>query len=203
MRAPENGFRIFEEGAYLAAFFYLLVTLIIKKTHMKQVMKMLSMVALCVMTGLFSCKDDDPETCESGAFAMTINNETVTDVSFDNTLLKGNSAGVNGKRMDIRATDDSGRDLIITFTDLSTGTTGNGISTDAYIPFDDITTGTENTFFFTIIDGTDTYTFFDGNLDITSCDASAKKVSGTFSFFDVDFEVTNGSFTDVCYTIIK
>lgn len=169
---------------------------------MKKSMKMLSVFALFAVASFFACNDDSETKCESGAFAMTINSETITDVSFNNTLFKGNSGGSDGKRMDIRATDSEGRQLIITFTDLSTGTSGNGVSTDAYIPFDDITTGTENVFFFTIIDGMDTYTFFDGTLDITSCDADAKKVSGTFSFSDGDFEVTNGSFTDVCYSVI-
>lgn len=158
-----------------------------------------SVLMLFVMVGLGACKDDDSEPCQNGTFEMTVNGEHVMASSFNNTLLKGNSAGADGKRMDIRATDAEGRQLIITLTDLSTGTSGDGISTDEYIPFDEVTTGTENVFMFTIIEDDVSYSFIDGNLDITSCDANAKQVSGTFSFSDEDFEVINGSFTNMCY----
>ena len=105
--------------------------------------------------------------------------------------------------MDIRATDAEGRQLIITVSDQTSGTNGDGVSTDPYIPFEDVTTGTENTFFFTIIEDGVSYSFSDGNLDIMSCDASGKKVSGTFSFSDDDFQVTNGTFTSMCYTVLQ
>jgi len=122
---------------------------------MKNLSKMLGVSAMSVIVSLSACKKDDPkpDACESGSFKATVNSELATGSSFNNTLVKGNSAGANGKRMDIRATDNEGRQLIITFTDLSTGTNGDGVSTDAYIPFDDVTTGPENTFLFTIIEG--------------------------------------------------
>ncbi|MEO7992077.1 MAG: hypothetical protein ABI663_21170 [Chryseolinea sp.] len=168
---------------------------------MKNLMKLVSVFALFILVGLSACKKDEPQaaTCEGGSFTVTINSAAVTDVVLYNTLLKGNDA----KRMDIRATDANGRQVIITFTDLSTGSSGNGVTTDAYIPFEEVTTGTENTFLFTIIEGGNSYSFINGSLDITSCDANAKKVSGTFSFSDEDFEVTNGSFTNVCYTVLQ
>jgi hypothetical protein len=170
---------------------------------MKKFVTKLSVFALFVMVGLHACKDDDSKPCQNGTFEMTLNNELSTSTVFYNTLVKGNDAGAAGKRMDIRATDANGRQVIITLTDLSTGTSGDGVSTDAYIPVGDITTGTENTFLFTIIDSDNEYQFIDGILDITSCDANAKQVSGTFSFSDSSFEVTNGSFTNMCYQIIK
>ena len=168
---------------------------------MKNVMKLVSVFALFVLVGLSACKKDETKgaTCEGGSFEATINSTVVTDVTFYNTLLKGGAA----KRMDIRATDANNRQVIITFNDLSTGSASNGVSTDAYIPFEDVTTGTENTFLFTIIEGDNSYSFISGSLDITSCDAGAKKISGTFSFSDADFEVTNGSFTNVCYTVLQ
>jgi len=154
------------------------------------------------MVSLSACKNDDPkpESCENGTFKATVNGTAATGSSFNNTLVKANGAG---KRMDIRATDAEGRQLIISFNDQTTGTNGDNVSTDPYIPFEDVTTGTENTFFFTIIDDGISYSFIDGSLYITSCDASSKKISGTFSFSDDDFQVTNGSFTNMCYTVLQ
>jgi hypothetical protein len=167
---------------------------------MKNLMKTLSILMLLALVGLDACKKDDPKpavTCD-GTLGAAMNNAQFTGATFNNTLLK--SSGT--KRMDIRATDSKGRQLIITFTDLSSGTTGNGISTDAYVAFDDVSTGTENTFFFTIIENSaDMIT--SGSLDITSCNADTKKVSGTFSFSDGDYVVTAGTFTNLCYTIVQ
>ena len=157
-------------------------------------------MVLFVLVPFFACKKDDPDPapCSGGDLEMTLNSEQVTAISFNNTLLMG---GSTGRRMDIRATDADGRQLTITFTDLFTNS-GNCVSTNEYIPFDDITTGTENTFLFTITQDGVSESFIDGSLDITSCDANARKVSGTFSFSFGDTDVTNGTFTDVCYTII-
>ena len=172
---------------------------------MKNLRKMLGVSTLSVMVSLSACKKDDPkpESCENGTFKATVNGLNATGSSFSNTLVKASTGGVAVKRMDIRATDAEGRQLIITFNDQTTGTNGDGVSTDPYIPFDDVTTGTENTFFFTIIEDGISYPFIDGNLDITSCDASSKKISGTFSFSDDDFQVTNGTFTNMCYTVLQ
>lgn len=158
---------------------------------------------LCLTLVLFACKDDDSGSvkCENGTFEMTLNGGKVTGASFNNTLLNGSSVGVTGKRVDIRATDNVGRQVIITISDNSSAG-GNCISTDAYIPFDEIATGTENAFFFTIIEDDVSSSFIDGEFDISSCDADARQISGTFSFSFGDTEVTNGSFTDMCYTII-
>ena len=166
-------------------------------------LKNLSVFALVVMLSLSACSDDDSNSCQNGSLEMTINGDHVTGSSFDNTLLKGNDGGVEGKRMDIRATDASGRMLIITISDRSTGASGNGISTDEYVSMSEIDTGMENIFFFTIVDGDVSYSFVEGSLDITSCDENAKQISGTFSFSDGEFVVTNGSFTDLCYRIVK
>jgi hypothetical protein len=165
--------------------------------------KMLSASALSIAILLSACKKDDPKpSCENGAFTMTLNGEEVSATSFENTLIKASIPGAASKRMDIRATDESGRQVIITISDPSTGTNGDGISTDEYIPFDDVTSPTENTFFFSIYEqGQITNGFTDGELDITSCDADNRKVSGTFSFSDGDFVITNGSFTDMCYSV--
>ena len=169
---------------------------------MKNLIKTLSILMLLALVGLDACKKDDPKpavtTCD-GTLSATMNSALFTGATFNNTLLKSSGA----KRMDIRATDSKGRQVIITFNDLSSGTTGNGVSTDAYIPVDDISTGTENTFFFTIIDNSVSDIITSGSLDITSCNADTKKVSGTFSFSDGDYVVTAGTFTNLCYTIIQ
>jgi hypothetical protein len=148
---------------------------------------------LLVGVFLFSCdKEDDSsgESCENGTFTMTLNEVNVVTSSFNNTLLKSESAGKEGKRMDIRATDESGRQLIITFTDLSTGKNGNGVSTDEYVPFVEVVTGEENTFFFTFIEANGiSYYVIDGIFDITGCNADAKTISGTFSFTGGDYEL--------------
>jgi len=170
---------------------------------MKNLITKLSALILVALFGLNACSDDDDAsaTCENGSLEMTVNGEVVTATSFNNTLLKGNSAGSDGKRMDIRATDAEGRQLIITFTDLSTGLEGNGVSTDEYISSSDVVTGTENVFLFTIIENNVSEMFTQGSLDVTSSDG--QRVSGTFSFSHGDLEVTNGSFTDMCYTVLQ
>ena len=159
------------------------------------------MIAVCAIA--LSCDKDDPdaEACEGGVFEMAFNGEHVVSSTFNNTLIQGTSAGSAGKRMDVRATDADGRQLIITFTDLSTAG-GNCVSTDEYISFDDITTGTENTFMFTVMENGVSESFTDGTLDITSCDADARKISGTFSFSFGDTEVSDGSFKDLCYKVL-
>jgi len=164
---------------------------------MKKSLKEL-IVCATLMLALVACDDGDSTStaCEGATMEATINGSDFTNFKFNNTLLK-----VEGtKRMDIRATDSNGRQLIITLSD-QTGSAGNGITTDEYIAFADITTGTENTFFFTIIQGSVSYSFIEGSLDITSCDAEGKRVSGTFSFEGDEFEVTAGSFDNLCYKV--
>lgn len=170
---------------------------------MKKFALKLSILALFSLTLLNACKDDDDtSSCDNGTYELMINGEEMSTNSFNNTLVKGNDGALAGKRMDIRTKDSEGRELIITISDVSTGASGNGISTDEYISFDEITSAGENSFFFTIIDDNISYPFAEGNLDITACDATKKQVSGTFSFEGEGYEVS-GTFTDMCYRIIK
>ena len=175
-----------------------------KAPPMKYSIRLSALVIVSALFFLSACKNDDPESkaCEGGVLEMTFNGAQVDATSFNNTLVKGISGGSSGKRMDIRATQSDGKQLIITFTDLSTGSNGNCVSLEEYISFDDITTGSENTFLFTVIDNGISESFTDGNLDVISCDADAKTVSGTFSFSQGDTQVTNGSFTEVCYSVL-
>lgn len=171
---------------------------------MNRVVSKLSVLSLIAIIAVNACKSDDPESsCQNGSFEMTFNGEQVTGVSFNNTLLKGNSGGVDAKRMDVRATDSKGRQLIISFTDQTTSSPANGVSTDEYVAFDDVTSSNQNAFFFTVVESGISYPIADGNLDITSCDASTLQVSGTFSFSSDEHTVTDGSFTNMCYTIIQ
>jgi hypothetical protein len=174
------------------------------KVIMNKLTRLPVVIVVSILITFSACKKDDPESpaCENGTFEMTFNGEHVTGTSFNNTLVSGISAGSSGKRMDIRATDSGGRQLVITFTDLSTGSNGSCVSTDEYIPVDEVTTGTENAFMFTLIENGVSEPFTDGDLDITSCDVNGRKVSGTFSFSYGNVEVTNGSFTNLCYSIL-
>ena len=97
---------------------------------------MLAVSALSVMVSLSACKKDDPkpESCENGTFKATVNGLNATGSTFNNTLVKANSGAVSVKRMDIRATDAEGRQLIITISDQTTGTNGDGVSTDHVYP---------------------------------------------------------------------
>jgi hypothetical protein len=163
----------------------------------------LNTLALVVFVLVSGCKDDDgSKSCQNGTFDMTINGEDATAESFNNTLLKAGAGASATKRMDIRVTDTEGRELIITVSDPSNGTSGNDISTDAYTPFDDIVSAEEKTFFFTLTIDDVSSSFTDGTLDITSCDGDAKQVSGTFAFEDDEYTVS-GSFTDLCYKIVN
>jgi major membrane immunogen (membrane-anchored lipoprotein) len=170
---------------------------------MKMFASKLSAFALVALVVLNGCKDDDDDSnsCKNGAFEMTFNNEEVTGDNFNNTLLKAGDGASATKRMDIRVNDSEGRELIITISDPSNGTSGNGISTDEYTPFDDIVSADEKTFFFTLTIDNVSSSYTDGILDITSCDASARQVSGTFAFGDDEYTVS-GSFTDMCYWIM-
>lgn len=171
---------------------------------MNKLQKITSIFVLISIAFLSACSDDESSSCENGTFQMNVNGSAVTATSFNNTLLKGANAGVDGKRMDIRATDGDGRELIITFTDLSSGSNGNCMTTtDTYVPFDEVSTGEENSFLFTFIEDDISYFITTGTLHITSCDETAKKVSGTFSFSTDEYVVTNGTFTDMCYAILQ
>jgi hypothetical protein len=171
---------------------------------MEMPLKTLSVIALVAVFSISSCKDDDDKSgsCENGAFHMTIDGEHFMAVSFDNTLLKGTDAGTDAKRIDIRATDAGGKQIIITFMDPNNGLSSNCVTTDEYIPFGEATTGTENVFMFTIFEDDMSFSIIEGSFDLTSCDASAQTVSGTFSFSDENVEVTNGSFTNMCYRVM-
>lgn len=174
-------------------------------TVVKAPLKILSMVALSSLFLLFSCKDDEPEICENGTFIATINGKDMDVVSFNNTLVKGKDVaviGMEGKRIDIRAWDADGKQLVIIIRDVSTGKNGDGVSTDEYASFYNVIGG-NNYFHFVIIEDGVSYPFYDGTLDVTSCDSAKKKISGTFSFSDGNFEVTNGSFTNMCYAILE
>lgn len=171
---------------------------------MKKFFRALSVFTLAALVSLSACKDDDSESCDNGTFEMTFNGETFTGKNFNNTLVISEDAGFAGKRMDIRATDDQGNQFLITFNDMTTGKEGNGVTTeDVYVSFSDLSSQTDNVFFFTLIDTNEiSSSYLEGTLHITSCDANKKQVSGTFTIDDGETEAT-GSFTNMCYRIIR
>lgn len=170
----------------------------------------LSLSLLCFLS---SCDKDDPDAgCNGqGYFSVKINGIDWVSTSFNNTLVVGSVGGVGGKRMDIRAIDKDGNTLYLSFTDLTTGTLGDCVAPDAdYIPFEDVVTGDENVYTVTYIDSNNITQaiLIDGTLDITECNETNKTVSGTFTFSGTDnnadpFAGTEGTFTDVCYKVLR
>lgn len=152
-----------------------------------------------------SCNKDEEEPCTNGSFTVTIDGILWTGATFNNSMIKGEDAGTETKRMDIRVAATDGSSIILTFTDLTTGVTGNCVSSTAtYTPFANIATGLENVFFFSLmdVDGNPDVAY-DGTLTITSCDEEKKMVSGTFTFtgFTSGTKGINGVFTNMCYKL--
>lgn len=173
---------------------------------MKTWRKTLSASALMLIVVMSGCKKDDPEpdACKDAKFEMVLEGETFTAVSFQNTLIKLATDAYSGKRMDIRASDASGKMIIITFNDLSTGTEGNGVSTDDYISADEVDSPEESdhVFFGTLMQNNSIINaFVEGTFDLTACDADRQTISGNFTFTDGEVTVASGSFTDLCYTV--
>ena len=169
---------------------------------MEKFLKALGVFTLVVLVNLTACKDDD-DSCENGTFEMSINGNPFTAKDFDNTMAAGESLGFDGKRIDIRATDAQGRQLILTLFDMTSGSEGPCVTTsDVYIPMDDMTNGFQNIFFFTLTDDGVVDGFNEGTLRITSCDSKKKRISGEFTLANDD-TAGSGSFTNMCYRILE
>jgi len=172
----------------------------------------LVVIAILSAFVLTSC-NKDKETEENaplqGSFSCKIDGELFTATSFNNTVI----GDATGKRLDIRATDASGKQVIVTINDLDViGTdfshVGDSVFVDIYenSPLGLATLGTiitDDSFVMSMgLDGGKEAGF----AILTSSDLSSKKISGKFEFLLDDFKndktisVTEGTFTDVVYT---
>ena len=137
-----------------------------------------------------------------------INGTTFTASSFYNTMIGGSTA----KRLDVRGTDASGDQLIITINDVtSINSTFSHLNDTVFVdnfensPFTIMSIGT-------FISGSSTYQSMGigegkskGYVIITSLDISNKTASGKFEFVlenssEQTMNVTEGVFSNVSYT---
>lgn len=173
-----------------------------------------------------SCKKDK-EVSPSNSNPITtatmdfkINGINYSATSYNNTLISASQGGQSGKRLDIRGSFDSGKTLILTVSNwdwqnppangivvkkydtqlMGTNTVCQDISGNTYC---DGALGTymfQSSFHMTVSDT------IVGYIQISSCDATNKKVSGNFSFITSDlsetlFDTIQGTFTNQVYTV--
>lgn len=178
---------------------------------------------IIVFTGLISCKKNNTttntETCTGASASCKFDGATLTASALNNTLIKDRYDAASGgaaKRLDIRIGDGT-KIIILTLSDHRDGITGDGVRLDTwYTNFDDWVCDANNICLgalITVTNSTSTQVLYssnadyDGEVKITSVDAANKKISGTFSGTVGDFlteetvEITNGIFTNACYSI--
>jgi hypothetical protein len=111
--------------------------------------------------------------------------------------------------LDIRAFDADGSQLILTISDSPGNSTGNCVTVGDFIGGDELTSADDYFFFATYYNASGSITHFayEGDLEITEC--SDQNISGTFSFEgegfeeEEDFIAINGSFSNICYKVLK
>jgi len=146
--------------------------------------------------------DDEGEDCTGGELTFNLNGDQWTAASFTYNFLAANDpvTGQDAKRFDIFAKDAAGNQLTITMNNVGT-TEGACMDTGPYVDFSNATE-TSNTVVYSYA-GTDGTFFgaFEGTLNITSCDAENKIISGNFTFYDDISENrgTDGVFTGLCF----
>lgn len=175
--------------------------------------KLIYFLALLPFT-IFSCQQEpDPEPNEpnpgsTGSMTCTLDGNSFTATSFNNTLIRITSGNPTGKRLDLRGTDANGLQLI-----LSCAITSSNTGED--MPITTYTTGsTEYEALITLIQNNQTLGMATsseddhGTIVITSLDASAHTCSGTFEFdamkFNGDttmYNGVNGQFSGLVYSV--
>lgn len=184
---------------------------------------------LCMglMLGFVACNNDDdddvtptPTNTTGATMTIVMNGTTYTGSGFNNTLLGATDQGKYGWRMDIRGNFNSGKQLILSVSnwDFQNPPT-NGIivktyDTDilgpntVYIEEGGYTyaDGALGTYMVSTSDFQMTTSDQHGYIRISSCDPSAKKVSGDFSFItlsmsDSDTTTFSGSFSNQSYSV--
>lgn len=155
-----------------------------------------------------------------------LDGETETAVSFNNTLIKAFDAQTQryAKRLDIRGQLSNGNSIIVSISDFRDGAEGNCMTEESYYLnsedgsyCEDLGGGVMicNGFLGSYSSMPNVWEISsfgddDGSATITSCNETNKSVSGVFDFTITDFfsgellyEVTNGVFTDVTYTVVE
>ena len=169
-------------------------------------------LALFIISGISmlgsGCKKDEPDATpkgsDDGTMTAKIDGVDWASTSEQNTVLVYFG---QGKRMDLRGVSDNGTQMILSMEDenfasdemaVGTYTSGDNSSDNAL---------------FTYSTGGYSSGYFDegGTITITAINATAKKVSGTFSFKTVNpfassqdtVRVSNGTFTGLKYVVYK
>ncbi len=179
---------------------------------------------------IVSCKKDKEETTPSNSnnnntttatMSFKVNGINYTATSFNNTLISASQGGQQGKRLDIRGSFDSGKTLILTVSNWNwQNPPANGILVKKYdtqtigpnTSCQDIggatyCDGALGTYLLSMSDYHMTFSdTIQGYVQITSCDAANKKVSGSFSFITSDisetiFDTIQGTFANQVYTV--
>ncbi len=185
--------------------------------------KLLSLAAACLLIfTVTSCKKTtSTNNCStSGTFSCTLDGGSFSGNTYNNTLLKLTSGGVDAKRLDIRATGSNGKQVILSISDYRDGKTGDGFRTGTYYfdaamnPCNGSGTACIGALFSIIESGSNFVStpvdpYSTGSVVITSCDEANHKISGTFSgsFQSLGggstHTATSGTFTDLCYSVIS
>ena len=193
-----------------------------------------ALVGILVSFQLFSCQQEPdwdldnnnnnnnppPGGTASGSFEAKINGQLTTFNVKSATLLR--STQLNQKRLDITGESvDGTKQLILTFGEMTAA--GNGMAVKNYLVRlfneDDPNTPDDES-----VDSDDGFTTYsvkvgsswvtdvfaeNGTMTVSSCDASAKKITGTFSVKDSSltsgdvFNFTEGKFTNISYMVLN
>ena len=187
----------------------------------------ISLMLIIALIAVVSCKKDK-EANPSGnnpvnsaaTLSFKINGVNYTSTVFNNTLIDASQNGQSGKRLDIRGSFDSGKMLILSVSNWDWQNPPiNGIVVKKYdTDIMGVNTVCQDYSGVTYCDGAlGTYilgseyhmTFSEtipGYIQISSCDAASKKVSGSFYFVTSDmsetvFDTIEGTFTNQVYTV--
>ena len=145
---------------------------------------------------MFACQSSNPtptyNSSNVGVMKCTLNGQQWVATSFNNTLLTDytNNWGVTGKRLDLRGTDDNGKQIILTL-----ASTSNVNS--AFLNTGTYTVGGANEALVTVMQGLSLEGMSTGNYSdscsivLTSFDATNKTCQGTFEFETSDFSGQN------------
>jgi hypothetical protein len=178
---------------------------------MKIVGRLMSVLFVLAILFIAGCDKDDagPNCNKAGEFSLTLNGENWVAASFNNTFVISTTPGLEARRLDIRAFHADGSQLIFTISDSPGTSTGDCVTVGDFIGGDLITSADDHFFFATYLNasGSLTHMAHEGDLEITMC--SDQSISGTFSFEgegfeeEEDFIAINGSFSNICYRLLK
>jgi len=178
---------------------------------LKSLLNLLAIATLATVVFISCSKDDEIDNIEepdAESLTCKIDGATFTASTFHSTLIGDDT----GKRLDIRGTDESGKQLIITINDIDPlGTNFSHLGDTVYVdifentPQNIMTLGTyrpsAGSFLMTTGDGKEA-----GYSILTSCDLVNNKISGVFEFQLIDFEtdeiiyVTEGMFSNLTFS---